>query len=127
MSTNHEPKAPEVKPGQRCYVRDLELTPELQRDLELICQDSGYRKARDQQRVEDEIKLQYYFGGLDIAYLVTPRGPAVVAAGDCSTNAYREALDALSPQERQAAVRYTPRGWHRDVSFVKIPFAFYEV
>ncbi len=111
MSASYEPIVPEIRPGERCYVRDLDLPPELQQDLEIICRRSDYRKARDRQQVEDEIKLHHYFGGLNIAYLVTPNGPAVVAAGDFGSDEFGRALDALSPRDRRAAIRYTPRPW----------------
>jgi hypothetical protein len=112
MSTNHAPTAPEIKPGQRCYVRELELTPDLRHEIETYCRLQRCRKARDRQWVEDEMKLQYYFGGLDIAYLVTPDGPAVVAAGTFGDQDFVRALDAASPGDRRAVIFYCPHPWN---------------
>ena len=111
MSTNYEPRAPEIKLGQPCYVRDLELTPDLRHEIETLCRLQRYWRARDRQWVEDEMKLQYYFGGLDIAYLVTPNGPAVAAAGTFGTEAFVRLLNALSPSDRRAVIFYCPDPW----------------
>lgn len=36
---------------------------------------------RERQRITDCFKMQYYFGGLDIAYRKTPKGLEVLAVG----------------------------------------------
>ncbi len=127
MPTEERPLLPEIKPGERCYVRDLDFPPELQQDLEIICQRSGYRKTRDRQWVEDEIRLQHYFGGWDIAYLVTPNGPAVVAAGTFDTEAFIRSLSALSPSDRRAVIFHCPEPWNNQDRIATIPVPSHEV
>src|SRR5207244_564228 len=80
---------------RRHVLKDLELPPALTKDAEEICRRQGSGTAADRQRVEQEIKLQYFFGGQDVAYLETDDGLIIVATGDMNSATFNKALGAL--------------------------------
>jgi hypothetical protein len=94
-------------------LRNLPTPPELAEAVDICCRHAGYGpRGRDRRRVEDELKLQYYYGGWDVAYLPTPEGLVVVAAGECESDAFGKALDGLPAAERRRVVYYVPGRWN---------------
>jgi hypothetical protein len=73
--------------------------------------------------VEEELKLQFYFGGLCVDYLRTPRGIVVLAAGRCGTSEYQKQLDAIPPDLRPRVIVMIPPRWNDEVG--QIPSAYY--
>ncbi len=59
------------------------------------------------QRLVEGLTLQYYFGGHDIAYRASARGPEVLAVGDEIGPLLRQ----LGPAERQAVIVAHPEPW----------------
>ena len=62
--------------------------------------------------VQDELLLQYYFGGQYVAFLPTREGPLVMAAGPLASAAFDQQLAAVSPQERQRVILEAVDPWN---------------
>jgi hypothetical protein len=69
-------------------------------------------------QIEEELKLQYYYGGRHIRCLATPQGRVVVAVHNGNDEDYQRQLQALSPLERQRAVALVPSRWDDETSEV---------
>jgi hypothetical protein len=106
----------------RHLICDLGSTPELAAAVDTACQAFGYRGGRNRQRVEEDLKLVYYYGGKDVAVLPTPRGRMIVAVGDRGSQAFREQLGQLSPDERSRTVLLSPGPWSDEEELVPTPF-----
>jgi hypothetical protein len=63
--------------------------------------------ASAQQRIIEGLKLQYYFGGWDIAYRRTEQGVEVLAVGPEIGELFRR----LSPDQQQGIVVGHPEPW----------------
>jgi hypothetical protein len=99
---------PEAKP-LRQRVRDLPLPPEVAAEAKRHCKRLGLWGAKERRRVEEQMKLQHYYGGKWIAILQTVEGPVVVAAADSLGNpAFDRQLAFLSPEERRQRVIECP-------------------
>jgi hypothetical protein len=103
--------APEAVP-RRIRLRDLPTPPEVVEEVKKWCRKCGWRR----QDVEDETKLQYYFGGQLIYILHLPEGPVVIPIEERfrGTPDLRSIL--LTPEERYLAVEDCPSPWHDTVS-----------
>src|SRR5438552_3002210 len=47
----------------RVCLRDLPTPPELAEDIERLAKKRGYWRKKDQRELEEELKLQFYYGG----------------------------------------------------------------
>jgi hypothetical protein len=104
-------------------LRDLTLPPELAKEVEDICREGRYRKGRDRRRIEEDIKLQHFYGGQCVGILDTPEGMVIVVAGNLASDAFGSALDALAPEVRRNIRLYSPTKWNDDVS--SLPMSFF--
>jgi hypothetical protein len=100
------------------YLKDLVLPLETRHRVEESCRRRRFRKAALRAEIERQIKLAHFFGGQDIAYTPTPDGPAVIIAGDLSSEAFDVALAPLTGEERRAVMCYTQDPWDDPVSFI---------
>jgi hypothetical protein len=107
----------------RTFIRQLESTDAIAAEVQKACCRLGLRTAADRARVEEDLKLQYYFGGRDVAYLRMPEGKVVVAAGTLGTEEFRKTLLRLSPEERRHVIVYSPDPWDEGASLAPTPFA----
>jgi hypothetical protein len=89
----------------------LPTPPELAHAVDAACQEQGVEGASYRRLATEEFKLQYYFGGQDVAYLETPAGRVVVAAGTLGLPDFDAAWQALSPEERLDAILVCPEPW----------------
>jgi hypothetical protein len=106
---------PERGPGVKVrgvYLKDMELPPEVQKEVEDICRERRYRKARDRQGVEEDVKLQYFFGGQTVAYKSTPEGLFIVAVGQLTDEGFTAELNHLPREERCRITLYHADRWH---------------
>jgi hypothetical protein len=88
----------------------LPTTPELAREIDTTC--AQLHTARKNRRfVEEEIKLQYYFGGQEVAYVRTRNGIAVVVSGRPDTSEVKDFLEKLSKEECAQVVIHYPDPW----------------
>jgi hypothetical protein len=95
----------------------LELPPDIKRYVEESCR--GWRRGRAIFRKDTEwfVKLQVFFGGQDVAYMRKGDDLLVIAAGDMTSEAFRQVLAALSREERRQVTLYFPSPWNDTVSY----------
>ena len=114
-------------PSRPVFLKDLELPPELKREVDESCRRRGFRKAWLRAEVEKDIKLQHFFGGQTIGYKVTPQGLAIVVAGDIESKEFGAVLDALPRSERTQITLYSPPNWNDDTAeFGLLPYDWLE-
>ena len=87
MSTNDPPRGSrqtcEVWP-ESGLLHDFPIPPEVEAVIAWHCRRRGYTK-RGRVKVEQDLKLQYYFGGQTVYARRTPQGLQILAHGDpCS-------------------------------------------
>src|SRR2546428_11386381 len=117
-------KSPESLPTQparllpcECrYFKDLETPEDLDQAIQLTRKRLGVRARLEQRRIEEDLKLQYHFGGKDVAYLPTNEGRVLIAAGVMGSEAFIKALERLNPQEWRQLIFCTPRPWAASAS-----------
>ncbi len=106
-----------VRPGW-VFLKDLQLPPDLVRRLDerFPRRWFGWGKwARD--AVEEDLKMQHFYGGKAVAYLLTTEGGVVVAAADdFDSPEFRASMDDLSRQEWCSMSRFVPFIWNDSVS-----------
>lgn len=100
----------------RRRLRDLELPPAVAAEIRETCARHGWYSKIARRDTEEEVKLQYFFGGQDVAYLSTAEDMIIIAAGRLESDEFRQALDALSREERCHTVLYFPRPRNDEVS-----------
>src|SRR5262249_11318355 len=81
----------------RRRLQDLPLPAELAAAVEISCQHLGFVTAQERNFVTEELKLQYYYGGKDVACLDTPDGRWVVAVGTPVIEDLPQVLQSLQP------------------------------
>jgi hypothetical protein len=128
LEATPEPPAPftggETAGGKplRQSLRDLPLPPEVAEELNRYCSRLGSRKARNHE-MEEQMKLQHYFGGKWVAYLRTKEGPVIVATADrVGDPAFEQQLSSLTTQERQEAIIDCPTRLFDNQSDILTPF-----
>ncbi len=92
----------------RVRLSDLPTPPEIVAEAKRWCA----RYSWNQRDVEEELKMQYYFGDQEIYLLSTSDGPVVVAIPDRlrGTPGLRYLL--FTPQERDHVVFTVPSRWN---------------
>jgi hypothetical protein len=105
-------------------LKDLVTPPEVAEEARRYCKKLGLSRKKYRVWAEDELKLQYYFGGRYVGFLNTAEGMVVVAAGRLGSEEFDRQLAALSPQERQNVILDAPCRWHDEVSTILTPFAY---
>jgi hypothetical protein len=118
------PPSPTRPASTRVVLKDLEIPPALAEAIEEACKQFGFRSLRDRLYIEEELKLQYYYGGQDVACIQTPHGRAVVAAGSAGSGELREALQHLGPAERRSVSTLFPEPW--DDQTLSVPSVFFD-
>jgi hypothetical protein len=98
-------------PGAWRYLKDLESCRELDQAIQLACEKLGVRTGPERRRVEEDLKLQYHFGGRDVAYLPSDQGRVLIAAGELGQEAFTRALERLDPQDRRRLAFCSPLPW----------------
>jgi hypothetical protein len=105
------PPSEEVGP-LRQRLADLPTPPEVAARVQSSCKRLGLWRTKYVQEVENQLKLQYYYGGQWVAYLSTEEGIVIVAAGRPDSDAFERQLSLLSTEERYSAVRTLPSLWN---------------
>jgi hypothetical protein len=95
------------QPFVRQQLRDLPTPPEVAEAAQRFRKRLGW-EWRPLRAIEDELKLQYYYGGQEIRCLFGKDGPIIVAIYRGDDEDYRNQLQALSAQEKQEAVVLVP-------------------
>jgi hypothetical protein len=107
-------------PAEWRYLEELETCEELKQAILLTCKRLGVRAGPSQRRIEEDLKLQYYFGGKDVAYLPSDRGRIVVAAGRIGSDRFTEALERVDPRQRCRLLFCSPVPWNESASLLPI-------
>jgi hypothetical protein len=105
-----EPAAAPIPPPP-VSLNALELPPELKKDVEDRCR-RARMSAIHRRDVEHEMKLQFFFGGQDVAYMTKGGDMLVIAAGDMYSEAFDRVLAALPREERRQVTLYSPSPWN---------------
>lgn len=107
----------------RQRLRDLPTPPDVAERVQRRCEKLGLSRKESRAEVEEELKLQYYFGGQYVGYLRSAEGKIVIAAGRLDSEEFSRQLDALDPEERRKVVLDVPSRWNETVSQILTPFA----
>ena len=112
-----------TKNGQpmRLRVLDLPTPPELAKAVKDYCKKHCIWRKKHISWVEEELKLQYHFGGQHVAYLTTDNGLVIVAAGNYESEEFEQQRAVLSAEERRRAVIYPVSPWDMSPSFPSSP------
>ncbi|HMC65571.1 MAG TPA: hypothetical protein VKI65_11590, partial [Gemmataceae bacterium] len=97
------------KPPQPQALRDLATPPEL---AEVIA-DARARYPHDPRWIDEELKLQYYYGGLEVLCAETPEGREVLAAG--SPEEVGNVLRSVSREQWNRVMILSPAPWNEVV------------
>ena len=122
------PEAPaSIAEGQpmRVKVRELPMPPEVAERVKKCCKKLGFWRRRYVAEVEDELQLQYHFGGQYVGILRSKEGPIIVAAGILD-EAFDLQLASLPPPERQEVMLYPVDRWNDSMSLILSPLPTYE-
>lgn len=104
--------SPEEGQPQRVRLRDLPTPPEVIGEAQQSCRKYGWNR-RD---TEEQLKIQYYYGGQSIYVLRTPEGPVIIPVEERYKNLPGLRYMLLAPEERGQAVFDCPSPWQETVS-----------
>jgi hypothetical protein len=102
------------------HLKDLETSEELEQAVRLICEKLGVRSGAERRRIEEDLKLQYHFGGQDVACLPSEQGRILIAAGQIGNEAFTKVLESLDPQQRRRLIFCSPLPWAEPASSLLI-------
>ena len=94
-------------PRRRRKVRGILPTPPIVQRLVARELKDHPVTPQERQRITDCFKMQYYFGGHEIAYRKTPKGVEVLAVDDEIT----ELLRSVPPEEQEQIITGCPDQW----------------
>jgi hypothetical protein len=77
-------------------------------------------------RIEQELKLQYYYGGRLICYLRNKEGPEIVIVHNGDDEEFHRQYRALTPEQRKRAVSMGLPVWMDDVTEMSLAVWSYE-
>jgi hypothetical protein len=112
------PAVPSPGEGQppRVRLRDLPAPPEVVEEAARWCKKYGWQGKKNRQEVEEQLKLQYHYGGQAVYILRTPEGAVVIPIGE----QYKDTPDLryvlLTPEERLHASLEVPPCWRDTTS-----------
>jgi hypothetical protein len=108
--------SPAERGPERVRLRDLPTPAEVVEEAEHYCRKYGWGGERNRREVEEQLKLQYYYGGQAVYILPTPEGPVVIPIA----GRYKDMPDLryvlLQPEERSRASYTVPSRWRDSVS-----------
>jgi hypothetical protein len=107
------PAAPSPGEGEpvRVRLRDLPNPPDMVEAAERLCKKYGWWGKQGRREVEEQLKLQYYYGGQALYILRTTEGPVIVPIAQ----RYKDTPDLryvlLTAEERPRASFTVPPRW----------------
>jgi len=108
----------------RQRIRDLPLPPEVAAEAARFGKRIGFWRAKDRRQLEEQMKIQHYYGGQWIAYLRSDEGPVVVAAAeDLNDSLFDQQLSFLTAEERRSALIDRPSRLFDNESEIGTPFS----
>jgi len=109
--TGERRRLPPRRSPPDCLLDELPTPPELQHAAEAYCTREGIRRKRHKRWVEQQLKLQFYYGGQNVVCVDTREGRRIIAHGTPGSGELRAALERLGPQERARAVVIPVESW----------------
>jgi hypothetical protein len=91
---------PNGEPSTWVWLDDLPLPPEVEAKVDEYCRRMRFRRARHRHSVQEDVKLEYYFPGMDVALQHTERGILVLMVGDSFSEPFSSWLQSLPRPER---------------------------
>lgn len=99
---------------RRVFLKELDVPSEVQEVAQEFCERQGIRHPRDRTRIEEELKLQFHYGGQTVVCLETPLGRQVIGGGVPGSGDLRRAIGKLSREEREKAVVISVEPWNQE-------------
>ena len=99
-------------------VKELPAPGGIERLVEEACKRLGYRTKQDRTWVAEELRLQFNYGGMDVACMESMEGRRVIAAG--TPEEVGQELERLPPEERGKVTICCPAPWEA----LSVPTAF---
>ena len=97
----------------RIWLRDLPTPPELVPVIEEYCRRFWFwERAAQRRSVAERYKLQWYFGGHHVSFLVTPHGYAVLKLDDVSEGSTHRLRVQLPVEERDQLRNWFIEKWN---------------
>jgi hypothetical protein len=100
-----------VLQGERVRLRDLPTPPAVSAEAQRWCRKDGWWGQKRRREVEEQFKLQFYFGGQAIYLLETPEGPVVIPIPERDKDTPDLRYGLLTPEERPRACLTVPSRW----------------
>ena len=99
-------------------IADLPTPPDVLAYAE-ECKKKEWLRKQEFEDLVDQLKLQYYYGGWHVRYLLTKQGRVVVVIDeDGDVEGYRRKVQALPPDVRQDSVVGVPSPWMDETSWL---------
>jgi hypothetical protein len=105
------PAAPAEEEAVRVCLRDLPTPTDVGTEAERWCEKYGRWGEEDRREVEEQLKLQYYYGGQGVYVLPTAAGPVVIPIPERHKNTSDLRYLLLQPEERSRAYYTVPSRW----------------
>ena len=100
---------PHSEPVKGQLLSELAVPPEIAQYIDGYCRKLGLIRGKVRRSIEEQIKLQYLFGGQDVACLSTDLGRKVIAVGKRGEPDFVSVLDSLGREERSRVKINSPR------------------
>jgi hypothetical protein len=114
-SAEQGPSPPEGLPA-RVRLCDLPTPPEVVEEAARWCKKYGWQGKKSRQEVEEQLKLQFHYGGQSVYVLRTPEGAVIIPIEE----RYKDTPDLryvlLTPEERPHASLEVPPRWRDNTS-----------
>jgi hypothetical protein len=105
------PLCPQEGEVPRVRLRDLPTPPEVAEEAARWCRKPGLWGKRNRREVEEQLKLQYYYGGQAVYVLRGSEGPIVIAIPERFRDVPGLRYVLLTPEERPHACLEAPSVW----------------
>jgi hypothetical protein len=102
-------------------LRDFPTPPEVVEALDRYCRRYHCGK-RDRAKAEQDLKLQYHFGGRTVYAVPTPQGLQILAAGFPDSEEFRAQVEQVHRHGYPNLVTFTPSPWEPADATILTPF-----
>jgi hypothetical protein len=111
IDVTNETRPPGEEASVRVRLRDLATPSEVTEEAERWCKKYLWPGRKRRQEVEEQLKLQYYYGGQSIYLLDTPEGTVVVPIPERHKDTPGLRYILLTAEERPHACLTVPSPW----------------
>jgi hypothetical protein len=103
---------PKDGPMQGRPLKDIPLPPDVADQVSSLRAAMHFTSHEENRWFDEEVKLQVYFGGLDVLCIETDNGRVVAAVAEPGSPVIRETIERLSDSEREHMQIVCPEIWH---------------